>query len=97
MPKIDLGKVVGDGGVKIAVLEVTLLAGGWSSSAQTVAAAGVTADKMTCHVSVSPDPGDHDAYAECGVRCTGQAENALTFGAITEPDADLLVNVMILK
>lgn len=83
--------------VALTAYEVTLLASGWESSAQSVTVSGVTADKTTCHVIVTPDPSAHDAYVECGVRCTEQAENALIFGATSDPGEDLVISVMVLK
>lgn len=76
----------------ISAIEVTLLASGWSTMTQSVAATGVTA---TNSVIVSPAPASQYAYIAAGVTCTGQQANLLTFTAEKAPTDDLTVNVMI--
>ena len=73
-------------------ITVTLSASGWSSNQQTVTATGVTADNT---VIPGPAPASHAAYAECGVYCSAQAANALTFTCDSVPSADLTVNVAV--
>lgn len=80
--------------VKKSRLTVTLASSGWSNLSQTVTASGVTSDS---DVIVSPISGNHDAYCEAGVRCTGQASNQLTFSCLEKPSSNLSVNILILK
>ena len=75
-----------------------LQAGNWGEALlQTVAVEGVTADKNTCHVFASPEPWCHDMYADCGIRCTAQGDGALSFMAVSMPEADITVSVMIAR
>ena len=78
----------------ISTISVTLLASGWSTLTQSVAATGVTA---TNAVIVSPAPASQAAYVDSGVTCTGQQENLLVFTAEKAPTEDLTVNVMIVN
>lgn len=78
---------------KHVALSVTLAAASWSSNAQTVTAAGVTADNT---VFVSPAPSSHTAYGEAGIICTAQAADSLTFTCESVPAADIAVNVVLL-
>lgn len=71
----------------------TLAAVNWSSKAQTISVTGVTADNT---VIVAALPADADKYAFFGVRCTAQGAGTLTFGCDFTPDADIVVNVVIL-
>lgn len=78
----------------VGTLAVTIPKDGWENEGATVKAAGVTAQNT---VIVSSNPESHDAYAESGVRCTGQGAGELRFGCSFPPDADLKVNVLILN
>lgn len=71
----------------------TLSASGWSSNAQTVNVAGVTADNT---VIVAPAPTSVTAYGEAAVYCSAQGAGTLTFSCEDVPTADLTVNVVIL-
>ena len=79
--------------VKKKSLEVTLPASGWVNSLQSIAVDGVTEDS---DVFASPADSSYDAYCEAGVRCSGQADNALTFWCKEIPAEDLTVNVIML-
>lgn len=70
---------------------VTLTAAGWSSNAQTVSVAGVTADNA---VIVCAAPASLTAYGEAGVYCSAQAAEELTFTCTETPSADLTVNIL---
>lgn len=71
----------------------TLVAANWSSNAQTVSVTGVTASNI---VFVSPAPASATEYGQCGIICTAQSTNSLTFSCQTVPTNDLTVNVLIL-
>lgn len=71
----------------------TLTPANWSSSSQTVAVDGVTAENT---VIVSPAPAFADAYTEAGIVCTAQAENSLTFTCTDTPSGAIVVNIAIL-
>lgn len=77
----------------ISAIEVTLLASGWSTLTQSVAATGVTA---TNAVIVSPDPASEEAYTDAGILCISQAEGSLTFKCDTVPEGDVTVNIVLI-
>ena len=47
-------------------------------------------------MNVTPDPASLELYGECGVYCSAQASNKLTFKCKEKPGSNLTVNVMIL-
>lgn len=73
---------------------VSLPASGWTDNAQTVTANGVTASNT---VIASPAAASYTAYAESMIRCTGQAENTLTFVCDAVPSADITVNITVIN
>ena len=81
------------GGVSMATASVVLELAGWSNKSQTVSVDGVTANNV---VIPAPAPGSHVAYYKANVRCTAQADGALTFVCDTVPTAALTVNVLVL-
>lgn len=89
----DSGKKAADFQTKHATATVTLAVASWSSNAQTVSAAGVTADNT---VIVAPAAASQEAYTAAGVKCTAQAAGTLTFGCEETPKEALTVNVVIL-
>lgn len=70
-----------------------LTVSGWSSNYQTVAVRGVTASS---NIIVTAAPASYIAYAEAGVRCTGQGSGALSFACEETPTQALTVNILIL-
>lgn len=92
----DFSTDLNDKADKTVPLAVTLPTTGWSGSGPytiTRPAAGVTPTSL---VLISPAPAGYAAYAECGVRCTAQGTNTLTFAAESIPTAAITVNVGIL-
>ena len=81
------------GSVAKSKITVTLNSSFWSSLSQTVTASGVTTSN---DVIVTPDPASLELYGECGVYCSAQAGNNLTFKCKEKPGSNLTVNVMIL-
>lgn len=81
------------GSVAKSKITVTLNSRFWSSLSQTVTASGVTTSN---DVIVTPDPASLELYGECGVYCSAQASNKLTFKCKEKPGSNLTVNVMIL-
>ena len=71
----------------------TLVAADWSSNTQTISVFGVTANNI---VFVSPAPSSAAEYGQCGIICTAQATDSLTFTCTATPTNDLTVNVLIL-
>ena len=69
----------------------TLTTAGWSSNSQTVTVSGVTASNT---VIVSPAPTSYGEYSVCGVYCSAQAANSLTFTCSETPSGALTVNVL---
>lgn len=73
---------------------VTLTAAGWSDNEQTVSATWVTASNT---VIVSPAPDNIQDYADWWVYASAQWSGTLTFTAETEPENDIVVNVLIMS
>lgn len=73
-------------------VSVVLAAAAWEELEQTVAVVGVTTGNT---VFVEPAADSYTVYSECGVRCTEQRENALTFTCEEIPASDLSVGVAI--
>lgn len=78
-------------GATYTSVAVTLTVAGWSSNAQTVSVAGVTADNA---IIVCAAPASLTAYGEAGVYCSAQAAEELTFTCTETPSADLIVNIL---
>lgn len=72
----------------------TLAVADWSSNTQTVTVNGVTASNT---VIVSPAPASAVEYAACGILCTTQGTDSLTFTCTAVPANALTVNVVILN
>ena len=73
---------------KTATLSTT-----WSSKQQTVSVTGVTTSNT---VIVSPAPASYNDYCGCGIYCSAQAADSLTFKCEDVPSAALTVNVLII-
>ncbi len=78
---------------KSSSLSLTLGKNLWESLSQTVEASGVRADNT---VIVSPSPEDYLAYIESEIVCTAQREGSLTFTAVSLPEGDIKVNVIVM-
>lgn len=77
----------------VSSISVTLPAADWSGSAQTVTATGVTASNT---VIIGATPASQAEYTTCGVICTSQGADSLTFTCTSTPTNDLTVTVLIL-
>ena len=93
--------VIAENALKVAEEKVTavgkvvnLPASGWAENSQTVAVEGVTAEQL---IIVVADPSSFSPYAECQVRCSGQAKDSLTFSCNETPTEDLVANILILE
>ena len=73
---------------------VSLCSACWSSCSQTVSATWVTASNT---VIVSPAPANIQDYADAWVYASAQWSGTLTFTAETEPENDIVVNVLIMR
>lgn len=71
---------------------VTLTTSSWNNNAQTVSFSGVTTTNL---VQVSPDPTSLKEYGSCGIYCSAQGTNSLTFTCDTIPTNNLIVNVVV--
>lgn len=69
----------------------SLTVAGWSSNSQTVTVSGITASNI---VIVSPAPTSYSEYSVCGVYCSAQATNSLTFTCSETPSGALTVNIL---
>lgn len=76
---------------------VPLPASGWDATekTQTVTVSGVLADETKQLIQPCPASASMSAYYAAGILCTGQAENSLTFTAVSIPTEDLTVYVVI--
>lgn len=89
-----LGGVAASGyQVAAKTLSLTLTTGGWSSSAQTLTATGVTATNI---VFVCPAVASQAAYSAAGIVCTSQGTNELSFSCDATPAGNITVSVVIL-
>ena len=75
--------------------KIILLANGWSNNEQQVTCEGVIADEDEQLIVVRPFGSSVESYVACGVLCTGQARNQLTFKCTQVPTENLDVYVMI--
>lgn len=66
----------------------------WSSNQQSVTVSGVTTSNT---VIVTPAPASYNMYCECGVYCSAQAANSLTFTCDEVPTSLLTVNIVIMS
>ena len=72
---------------------VTLTTAGWSNNSQSVTVTGVTASNS---VIVTAAAASESTYLSCGVKCSSQATDTLTFTCTTTPTAAIDVNVIVL-
>lgn len=75
--------------------KVTLLANAWSDGFQIVSCRGVLADEDQQLVVVRPYAVATPEYVDCGIACTAQGNNQLTFRCKEVPENDLDVYVML--
>lgn len=85
--------VAGWGFTKTPALQNTTCSLTANQTSWTVTVTGMTQDKT---IIVSPIPADWDAWGECGIRCTAQGANELTFSAITAPTTNITAQITIL-
>ena len=72
---------------------VTLTTAGWSNNSQSVTVTGVTTSN---NVIVTAAAASESTYLNCGVKCSSQAANTLTFICTTTPTDAIDVNVIVL-
>ena len=80
-------------GIVAEVIAATLQAGLWVNKAQSIPAAGITAQSG---VFVSPAPADLNAYAAAGIRATELLEGSIAFAADSLPAGDIDVQIIFL-
>lgn len=71
---------------------VTLLSVLWSGNQMAAQVSGVTAENL---VMVTPEPDSMEICTRCGVHCTAQGENLLTFSCETVPTQTVRLNVVV--
>ena len=74
---------------------ITLDMNAWVDNVQTVTVNGVLADESKQLIQIAPKVATQQKYFECGVRCTNQGENTLTFTANKKPNSALWLFVTI--
>ena len=72
---------------------VTLAVADWVNDEQTVSAVGVDSNSV---VFIGAAPTSVTEYNTCGVVCSAQGTDSLTFACTTTPSNDLTVNVLIM-
>ena len=82
------------GNITLNTSKTATLSTTWSSNQQTISVTEVTASNT---VIVTPAPTSYNMYCECGVYCSAQAENSLTFTCDEVPTSSLTVNIVILS
>lgn len=70
---------------------VSLTTAGWSSLTQSVTVTGMTASAI---VIVTANSASTDMYRHCGVYCSAQAANSLTFKCASVPSEAITVNIL---
>lgn len=75
--------------------QVTVSTLGWDSSTLTksVIVNGISADETAQIINVVPVASSMSSAVSCGVYCTEQGENSLTFSCATIPTVDLTFNI----
>ena len=81
------------GNITLHTSKTATLSTSWSSKQQTVSVTGVTTSNT---VIVSPAPASYSEYCGCGIYCSAQAADSLTFKCEDVPSAALTVNVLII-
>lgn len=94
--KQDKGESVPGGSAGHFIRNVTLPANGWVNNEQTVTVEGVLEDPTRCTVIIGPDWSSEGECDYCGVECSGQGNNTLTFQCSFVPDEDVIMNATIL-
>ena len=87
------GDLVISGGSNTSVVQITITVANWNAT--TTCTKSVTGVTTTNSVIVSPAPVSIPDYVNAGVYCSAQGSGTLTFDASVTPDADLIVNVMV--
>ena len=80
------------GGSAPTTTTASLAVASWSNKSITVTVSGVTSSNL---VIVSPAPASATTWANCGVICSSQSTNSLTFTCETTPTSALTANVAI--
>lgn len=81
------------GNITLHTSKTATLSTSWSSKQQTVSVTGVTTSNT---VIVSPAPASYNDYCGCGIYCSAQAADSLTFKCEDVPSAELTVNILII-
>lgn len=78
---------------------LTLSPDSWDSSlkTQTITVPGISADESSQFVQFTPASASTTAYNEANIRCTGRADDSLTFTCDTIPTENVNVYVMMTK
>lgn len=71
---------------------VTLNSSSWVNNELTISVSGVTA---TNDVVVTPAPSNMRMWSSCGVYCSEQGADTLTFVCSTTPEVNLVANILI--
>lgn len=64
---------------KTVVHQVTLAAASWSNGSQTISVDGVKGAGIDQLIQIIPTKTDEEQYVSCGIECTTDAANTLTF------------------
>lgn len=92
---VNWNNLLGSGDIVLFTsIQLTLTAAWWSNSEQTVTATWVTTSN---NVIISPDPASISDYASSMIYGSAQWNNSLTFTCSSDPENDIIVNVLIIN
>lgn len=92
---VNWNNLLGSGNIVLFTsIQLTLTAAWWSNSEQTVTATWVTTSN---NVIISPDPASISDYASSMIYGSAQWNNSLTFTCSSDPENDIIVNVLIIN
>lgn len=76
---------------------VSIPVSAWSSSAATIAAAGMTADETATSCLLGYYPADKELFESAGIYCSAQGADSVVLKCGTTPTAAIRVNIGVIK
>lgn len=91
----NIKSLVGTKQDKAKMVTVTLLSTNWTNNEQTVSVNGISANETKQIITPVPKADNQTDYYSCGIACSNQSYNSLTFKADEVPTSNLTVYVII--
>lgn len=93
----EMGKQLNTNMPRVFWVSVPIYTNSWNTYNKTanVEVGGVLSNEALCAIQYSPASGSEDAFAEFGLRVTGQGDGTLTFSANIIPTRTINVNVYV--